>query len=166
VRQGIFRKDLYYRLNVVSLTMPALSERREDISLLASYFVSQYSKKCKRKVAGITPEACACLTEYGWPGNVRELENAIEHAVVLGTTDLISLDDLPDAIIEGRRPSQQATPKFYQAIIETKKQLIIDALEQADDNYTKAAELLGIHPNNLHRLIRTLGLKDLRKSDN
>jgi transcriptional regulator with GAF, ATPase, and Fis domain len=166
VRQGTFRKDLYYRLNVVSLTMPALSERREDISLLASYFVSQYSKKCKRKVAGITPEACACLTEYGWPGNVRELENAIEHAVVLGTTDLISLDDLPDAIIEGRRPGQQATPKFYQAIVETKKQLIIDALEQADDNYTKAAELLGIHPNNLHRLIRTLGLKELRKSDN
>jgi Nif-specific regulatory protein len=166
VRQGTFRKDLYYRLNVVSLTMPTLSERREDISLLASYFVSQYSKKCKRKVAGITPEACACLTEYGWPGNVRELENAIEHAVVLGTTDLISLDDLPDAIIEGRRPGQQATPKFYQAIVETKKQLIIDALEQADDNYTKAAELLGIHPNNLHRLIRTLGLKELRKSDN
>jgi transcriptional regulator with GAF, ATPase, and Fis domain len=165
VKQGSFRKDLYYRLNVVSLTMPALSERCEDIPLLASYFVSKYSKKCKRKVAGITPEARACLTEYGWPGNVRELENAIEHAIVLGTTDSISLDDLPDAIIEGRRPSQQTTTKFYRAIVETKKHLIIDALKQADDNYIKAAELLGIHPNNLHRLIRTLGLKNHRKSD-
>jgi transcriptional regulator with GAF, ATPase, and Fis domain len=165
VRQGTFRKDLYYRLNVVSLTMPTLSERREDIPLLTIYFVSKYSNKCKRKVAGITPEARACLAEYGWPSNVRELENAIEHAVVLGTTDFITLDDLPDAIIEGGRPGQQDTPKFYQAVIETKKELITAALRQADSNYTKAAELLGIHPNNLHRLIRTLGLKNHRKSD-
>jgi Nif-specific regulatory protein len=165
VKQGTFRKDLYYRLNVVSLTMPTLSERREDISLLAHHFVLKYSKKCKRRVVGMTPEARSCLAEYGWPGNVRELENAIEHAVVLGTTDFISLEDLPDALIEGRQPSQQATPKFYQAVIETKKHLITTALRQGDGNYTKAAELLGIHPNNLHRLIRTLGLKNHRNSD-
>jgi len=160
IKNGTFRKDLYFRLNVVSLVMPSLSERCEDIPLLANNFVSKYSKKCKRKVMGITPEARACLAAYGWPGNVRELENAIEHAVVLGATDFIVLEDLPDAVIEGRRPSQQGTPKFYHAVIETKKHLITDALKQVDGNYTKAAELLGIHPNNLHRLIRTLGLKE------
>ena len=159
VRQGAFRKDLYYRLNVVSLVMPPLSERREDIPLLANYFVSKYSKKCKRKVMGIAPEARACLVEYGWPGNVRELENAIEHAIVLGTTEHIALEDLPEATIEGRELGQPPADGFYQTIAEAKKQLINNAVKQANGNYTEAARLLCIHPNNLHRLIRTLGIR-------
>lgn len=164
IRQGTFRKDLYYRLNVVSLVMPALSQRREDISLLANYFISKYSRKCKRKVMGISPTARECLIGYVWPGNVRELENAIEHAIVLGTTDFITLEDLPEAIIESRQPSQLSAPMFYQTIVETKKQLILDAVKQVNGNYTEAAKLLGIHPNNLHRLIRTLDLKGLLDS--
>jgi Nif-specific regulatory protein len=160
VRQGTFRKDLYFRLNVVSLMMPSLSERREDISLLANYFVSKYGRKCKRKVMGISPEARARLVEYEWPGNVRELENAIEHAVVLGTTDFIALEDLPEAVIEWHQSNQLPTLGFYQAVIEKKKQLIFEAIAQASGNYTEAAGLLGIHPNNLHRLIRTLGLRE------
>jgi len=159
VRQGAFRKDLYYRLNVVSLVMPALSERDEDVSLLANYFVSKYSKKCKRKVMGITPGARACLLGYSWPGNVRELENAIEHAIVLGVTDYVGLEDLPESVIEGRHLHRLPAPKFYQAIIETKKQLILDAFRQANGSHTEASRLLGVHPNNLHRLIRTLDLK-------
>jgi Nif-specific regulatory protein len=159
VRQGTFRKDLYYRLNVVSLMMPPLSERRDDIPLLANYFVSKYSKKCKRKVMGIAHEARACLIGYGWPGNVRELENAIEHAIVLGMTEHIALEDLPEAIIEGQQLDQHPAVRFYQTIAETKKQLINDAVKQANGNYTEAAKLLGIHPNNLHRLIRTLNIK-------
>jgi Nif-specific regulatory protein len=155
-----FREDLYYRLNVVSLTMPALAERREDILLLANYFVSKYSRKCKRKVMGVSPEARACLVAYGWPGNVRELENAIEHAVVLGTTDFITLEDLPEAVIEGRQLSQLPNLRFYQAVVEKKKHLILEAIGLASGNYTEAAKLLGIHPNNLHRLIRTLDLKE------
>jgi Nif-specific regulatory protein len=155
-----FREDLYYRLNVVSLTMPTLAERREDILLLANYFVSKYSRKCKRKVMGVSPEARACLVAYGWPGNVRELENAIEHAVVLGTTDFITLEDLPEAVIEGRQLGQLPNLRFYQAVVEKKKHLIIEAIGLASGNYTEAAKLLGIHPNNLHRLIRTLDLKE------
>lgn len=161
VKKGIFREDLYYRLNVISLKMPALSERREDIPLLATFFLSKYSKKCKRKVTGISPEARACLAEYWWPGNVRELENAIEYAVVLGTTDFIAPEDLPETIVAGRQSSQHSTLKFYQAVIEFKKQLILNALREADGNVTEAARLLGIHPpNNLHRMINTLGLRD------
>jgi Nif-specific regulatory protein len=90
---GEFRHDLYYRLNVVSLEMPPLRERREDIMLLASYFVEKYGERCNRKLKGISPEARERLLAYHWPGNVRELENAIERAVVLGTTDLIRAED-------------------------------------------------------------------------
>ena len=91
--RGEFRHDLYYRLNVVSLDMPALRERREDIMLLASYFAEKYGARCNRKVKGISANARARLLAYDWPGNVRELENAIERAVVLGTTDLIRAED-------------------------------------------------------------------------
>lgn len=160
VRAGTFREDLYYRLNVVSLVMPTLSKRREDIPLLANYFVLKYSRKCKRKVMGISPVARAALIEYEWPGNVRELENAIEHAVVLGTTDFIALEDLPEVISEGRQLSQHPASSFYQTIAETKKRLILEAIRQENGNYTKAANRLGIHPNNLHRLLRNLNLKD------
>ena len=89
IKSGRFREDLYYRLNVISLTLPPLRERRDDISLLAYYFIEKYSKKCKRLVSGISPEARACLVAYDWPGNVRELENAIERAIVLGNTEVI-----------------------------------------------------------------------------
>jgi Nif-specific regulatory protein len=160
VRAGAFREDLYYRLNVVSLGMPELSERREDIPLIANYFVLKYSRKCKRKVTGISPAARAALVEYGWPGNVRELENAIEHAVVLGTTDFITPEDLPEAVSEGRQLSQYSTSTFYHTIVETKKRLILEAIRQENSNYTKAAKRLGIHPNNLHRLLRNLNLKE------
>src|SRR5678815_567781 len=100
IEVGQFRQDLYYRLNVVSLEMPALRERREDIMLLANYFADKYGARCNRKLKGFSPEARTYLTSYDWPGNVRELENAIERAVVLGTTDLILAEDLPEALLE------------------------------------------------------------------
>ena len=88
--RGEFRHDLYYRLNVVSLDMPPLRERREDIMLLAKYFLDKYGTQCNRKFRGFSDDARECLLLYDWPGNVRELENAIERAVVLGTRDFIS----------------------------------------------------------------------------
>jgi transcriptional regulator with GAF, ATPase, and Fis domain len=88
--RGEFRHDLYYRLNVVSLDMPPLRERREDIMLLAKYFLDKYGTECNRKFRGFSDDARECLLLYDWPGNVRELENAIERAVVLGTRDFIS----------------------------------------------------------------------------
>ena len=158
IKDGAFRQDLYYRLNVISLTLPALRERREDIPLLACHFVAKYSKKCKRLVSGISPETRECLLGYDWPGNVRELENAIERAVVLGNSDVIVPDDLPETLLSVA-PASRGAPSFHEAVLEMKKQYVLRALEQTNSNYTEAAKLLGIHPTNLHRLIRTLGLR-------
>ena len=162
VGEGTFRQDLYYRLNVVSLEMPPLRERPEDIPLLASYFAAKYGEKCNRKVSGISAEAQARLTAYDWPGNVRELENAIERAVVLGTTDRILPEDLPESLLESEPPTAPAT-NYHDAVAQTKKQIILNAMQQAKGSYTEAAKILGVHPNYLHRLIRNLNLKDQLK---
>lgn len=157
IKAGEFRQDLYYRLNVVSILMPPLRERRPDIPLLANYFAAQFSKSCKRKIAGISPDARKILQSYDWPGNVREMENAIERAVVLGSTSTIEPADLPEAIIEsGKEP---LPTKYYEAVRQAKKDLIQKTLEDTQGNFTAAARVLGVHPNNLHRLIRTLNLK-------
>ncbi|HEU4766730.1 MAG TPA: sigma 54-interacting transcriptional regulator [Pyrinomonadaceae bacterium] len=164
IETGEFRQDLYYRLNVVSLEMPPLRERREDIMLLASYFADKYSTKCNRKLRGISADARACLTAYDWPGNVSELENALERAIVLGTTDVILPEDLPEALLEGKTSAAQATMGYHEAVTQTKKQIILKAIEEAKGNYTEAAKLLGVHPNYLHRLIRNLNLRAQLKS--
>lgn len=158
IKAGTFRQDLYYRLNVIPLTLPPLRERREDIPLLAYHFVAKYSKKCKRLVSGISPETRNCLLAYDWPGNVREMENAIERAVVLGNTEVILPDDLPESLL-ATSPPEQKLASYHEAVNEMKKQFILRAIEQANGNYTEAAKLLGIHSTNLHRLIRTLGLR-------
>jgi transcriptional regulator with GAF, ATPase, and Fis domain len=159
IKIGTFRSDLYHRINVVKVTMPALRDRRDDIPLLASYFAVKYAKECKRAVTGISPEARALLQSYDWPGNVRELENAIERAVVLGSNETIGTEDLPRRVLEAADGGMAVGAKYYEAIKDTKRQLIIHALDQAKGNYTEAAKALGIHPNNLHRIIRTLDLK-------
>jgi Nif-specific regulatory protein len=158
-RQGAFRQDLYYRLNVVALTLPPLRARREDISLLASYFAVKYSKRAKRRLTGISAAARACLTEYDWPGNVRELENAIERAVVLGSADLILPEDLPEALLEAAPAASVPAGNYHEALRRQKKELVLKALEQARGNFTEAAQALGVHPNYLHRLVSNLDLR-------
>ncbi|MBK9316959.1 MAG: sigma 54-interacting transcriptional regulator [Acidobacteria bacterium] len=166
IKEGRFREDLYYRLNVIRLNLPSLRERREDIPSLARFFISKYSQQCNRKITGISPQALDCLQKYDWPGNVREFENAIERAIVLGTTEDIQLDDLPEDLSEtisspGSDNSTDGAPSnFYAAVNEAKKRLIVGAFRQAQGNYTEAARLLDIHPNHLHRLIRNLGIKE------
>jgi len=162
-RNGKFRQDLYYRLNVVSIVIPPLRERVEDIPLLAAYFAARYSEKVNRRVAGISPKARACLVRYQWPGNVRELENAIERAVVLGSTELILPEDLPDSILEETASSGEPVTALHEGIREAKRKLIEQAIEQADGNYTEATGILGVHPNHLFRLIRTLNLTPKRQ---
>ena len=162
-KTGAFRADLYYRLNVVSLEMPALRERREDIPLLAAYFAAQHAEKVKRRVAGISPEARACLVRYDWPGNVRELENAIERAVVLGSTELILAEDLPESILEETAAAGESVNALQDAVRDAKIAAIERAIEQANGNYTEAAKILGVHANHLFRLIRTLNLKPKRQ---
>jgi Nif-specific regulatory protein len=155
----LFRDDLYYRLNVISFVMPPLRERREDIPLLANYFASKYSQRCNRRVTGVSADARACLTSYDWPGNVRELENAIERAIVLGSSDQLMPEDLPESVIESAVSSGSVENGYYESLKEAKKVLIQQAIERADGNYTLAAKILGVHPNNLHRLIRNLNMK-------
>jgi DNA-binding NtrC family response regulator len=142
--------------------MPPLRERREDIMLLVNYFADKYGARCNRKLKGFSPEARTCLTSYDWPGNVRELENAIERAVVLGTTDMILAEDLPEALLE--RDVNLANPATYHdAVAQTKRMIILNAMDQAEGNFSQAAKLLGVHPNYLQRLVRNLNLSNQLK---
>ena len=156
-KTGKFREDLYYRLNVVSIPMPPLRERREDIPLLAAYFLAE---KCKRRVTGISEEALRLLCAYDWPGNVRQLENAIERAAVMGMTELIEPGDLPKTIVESKVTDHQPQKGYRETMIEAERDFITKTLQQTGGNFTEAAKLLGIHPNNLHRIVRRLKLRE------
>jgi transcriptional regulator with GAF, ATPase, and Fis domain len=162
VRSNLFRQDLFYRLNVVSWTLPPLRDRGEDILLLAKHFVKKYSLS-GRPILGISPEAEVLLKNYDWPGNVRELQNALERAVVLGSSDHIRPEDLPDALLEVRTPVHSGVLRYHEAVNSIKRDLILRAIDQAGGNFTEAAKLLDLHPNYLHRLVRNMDLrKDLR----
>ena len=130
--------------------------------VLADHFVAKASRKCGMRVKPVSPEALACLMHYDWPGNVRELENALERALVLGSTDSILPDDLPETVLEAGSAAPAATDKYHGSIKETKKQLMLQALQQANGNYIEAAKALGMHPNSLLRLIRNLDLKGVK----
>jgi transcriptional regulator with GAF, ATPase, and Fis domain len=163
IDEGVFRRDLYYRLNVVSIAMPPLRERRDDIVLLAGWCLGRHRDTATRQLSGFSPDALAALSAYDWPGNVRELENAVEHAVILGQDATIGLDDLPDVVAErlvsdaaGRDPLRL---RFRDSIEQAKVELVTKALEESGGNHTAAAHLLGLHPNYLHRLIRNLRMR-------
>ena len=163
MREGRFRQDLYYRLAGLKITMPTLRDRKDDIPMLVRHFVQKHAKRCKVKPRPVSREALACLVNYDWPGNVRELENAIERALVLGTSDMILPEDLPETLLERTPPPEMIEAKYHAAIKELKKQLILDAVEQTQGSYADAARILGVHPNYLHRLIRNLELKEILK---
>ncbi len=164
VRTGAFREDLFYRINVVALAMPPLRERREDVPLLARYFASKDAARCNRRVEGISAEAIDCLMNYDWPGNVRELENAVERAVVLGSGEILRPEDLPESVLEAEPRAQPCVTRYHEAIQATKKEIILKAFKEAGGNYVETARLLDVHPNYLHRLVRTMNLKGtLRK---
>jgi Nif-specific regulatory protein len=158
-----FRSDLYYRLNVVSVKVPPLRDRRKDIPILATFFAKQCAEKLKRNVRGISAEARSALISYDWPGNVRELENAIERAIVLGSTELILPEDLPESILEQSGPDGHAATALHDGIRQAKRVLIERAIDQAGGNYTEAARILGVHANHLFRLVRTLDMQPKRK---
>jgi transcriptional regulator with GAF, ATPase, and Fis domain len=162
VREGKFRQDLYYRLAVLKITMPTLRDRQEDIPMLVRHFVQKHAKRCKVKPRPISREALSCLVNYDWPGNVRELENAIERALVLGNSEMILPEDLPESLLERTPQPEMTEAKYHAAVKELKKQLILDAVEQTH-SYADAARMLGVHPNYLHRLIRNLELKESLK---
>jgi two-component system, NtrC family, response regulator HydG len=164
VKSGTFRPDLYYRLNVVPIRIPPLRERREDIPVLAHYLAQRHARTAARTAIGFSPEAMAVLTAHDWPGNVRELENAVERAIVMGSGGTVRPEDLPESILESGHPAHVTLPRYHDGLRERKRELILGAIEQAAGNLTAAARLLGVHPNYLHRLIRTLHLRPaLRK---
>ena len=164
IKAGLFRQDLFFRLNVVSFTLPPLRERRQDIPLLASYFIEKHSRQARRRVSGLSPQARAVLIGHDWPGNIRELENAIERAVVLGSSEMLLAEDLPESLLERNLPAGDKPTLFHDAVNQTKREVILKAFEGSAGNYTETARLLGLHPNYLHRLIRNLDLKpELRK---
>jgi transcriptional regulator with GAF, ATPase, and Fis domain len=159
IKAGAFREDLYYRLNVVPLRLPPLRERREDIPLLANWFVRKFAGESGRAVSGISREARALLVAYDWPGNVRELQNVIERAVVMGSSDVITPDDVSDLLPDtGSEP--EGGEGFHEAVRQMRRGLIAAALDRANGSVPAAARALRLHPNYLHRLITTLGLRD------
>jgi DNA-binding NtrC family response regulator len=159
VREGRFREDLYYRLNVVSITLPPLRERKEDLPVLVDHFLRKYAGELKKPLKRLTPEALDGLIAYHWPGNVRELENVIERAMVLSTGEQIGLDDLPPQITSSSRRETFGGKRFHEAVKEFKRWMIQDALKQSQGNQTRAAELLGLQRTYLAKLIRLLAVK-------
>ncbi|MFI5342060.1 MAG: sigma-54-dependent transcriptional regulator [Candidatus Methylomirabilales bacterium] len=161
MKEGRFRQDLYYRLNVVTLVLPPLRERKGDVEPLARHFVEKYSAELKRWPSPISPAALAILTQYKWPGNVRELENAIERAVVLSVGSEIGPKDLPLLM---DKPSDEASEEsagtYHEAVLQFKRELLRSALAQASGNQTRAAEALGLQRTYLSRLLKDLGIRE------
>ncbi|WP_150003388.1 sigma-54-dependent response regulator transcription factor ZraR [Escherichia albertii] len=142
VNAGRFRRDLYYRLNVVAIEVPSLRQRREDIPLLADHFLQRFAERNRKAGKGFTPQAMDLLIHYDWPGNIRELENAVERAVVLLTGEYISERELPLAI--AGTPIPMAQSQDIQPLVEVEKEVILAALEKTGGNKTEAARQLGI----------------------
>jgi len=156
VKDGKFREDLYYRINVVSLHLPPLKERKEDIPLLTNHFIERFDTLKGRKLIEISQEALAVLMLYDWPGNVRELENAIEHALVMCRSELIRLDHLPKHVLPEDKEIQVVPSMILKEI---EKQAIIQTLERNQWKKVKSAKELGIDRNTLRRKIIRLGIE-------
>ncbi len=160
VKAGTFREDLFFRLNVVTLTVPPLRERREEIPQLAEFFLKKSCREAKKPVMRISPQAMKMLTGYSWPGNVRELQNAIERAVVLKTGQMLAPEDFSLQPMD-ITPEQSALMNrpFHEAVEHHKREVIRRALALASGNQTKAAELLGLQRTYLARLIKQMDIK-------
>ncbi|MCA1850290.1 MAG: sigma-54 dependent transcriptional regulator, partial [Acidobacteria bacterium] len=147
VSDGRFRDDLYYRINVLSVDVPPLRERHDDIPVLIDYFLKKHTRNTSRLVRGLTPETRRLMMNYSWPGNVRQLESAIERAILLCEGDLITVEDLPLEVRQESRPMAEGAFKLPPegiAFEEVERSLIVQAMEQTDYNITKAAKLLGL----------------------
>jgi transcriptional regulator with GAF, ATPase, and Fis domain len=159
VKAGLFRTDLYYRLNVVVIAIHPLRERRSDILPLAEHFLDQFRGKTSRQIEGISPAARVYLERYDWPGNVRELRNAIERAVIAGASPYIEIEDLPDSLAAFPGAGAEPIP-FRQSLLDARRKIILAAFQSAQGRHNQAAQLLGVHPNNLHRMLNQLGLRN------
>ncbi len=152
VEEGAFREDLFYRLNVVTITVPPLRERRHDIPLLAQHFLAKYAALTGKRVQALAPETLERLMAHDWPGNVRELEHALEHAVALASSEILLPTDLPPALT-GRPQPPPSLPARRMTLDELKRWYVQSVLEEAGGNKVKAAEILGIDRRTLYRIL-------------
>ncbi len=164
VQQGQFREDLFYRLNVITITLPPLRKRTEDIPLLAQHFLAYYARENEKQIRDISPQAMEAMLDYHWPGNVRELENVIERAVVLSTGEVLGVDLLASSV---RNPESVGLPPptlpangiaFKEAVSEYERQIIIKALQASNGVQKRAAELLQVKPTTLHEMMKRLNI--------
>jgi transcriptional regulator with GAF, ATPase, and Fis domain len=158
VEEGTFRDDLYFRLNVITLKVPPLRERRGDIPLLATYFADKHSRECKRPSVKISPEARTRLAHHDWPGNIRELQNAIQHAVVLGGDKVIWPEDLPENVFTKEPPPGAEPLRLREALQECRRQIVRHYYDKADGNKVELAKLLGIAYPNVFRELKDVDL--------
>jgi DNA-binding NtrC family response regulator len=158
VKAGRFREDLFYRLQVMPITLPPLRERKGDIPLLVSYFVDRYNREFKKRIRGLSSDALSLVEQYAWPGNIRELRNALERAMLLTTKDLIELEDLTALTRKAAAPQFQLPPDGV-SMEEVERQLLMQALERSGGNQTQAAELLRINRDQVRYRIEKFGLQ-------
>ena len=158
IEEGKFREDLYYRLNVVSVPLPPLRERSEDIPVLIDFFLQKYGKTSSKQVTGISTEAMALLMHYEWPGNVRELENTIERAIVLTGSYTIMPQDLPDWISSPGLP-RQPEKVGWKTLEQIEREHILRVLDAFQGDEARAAEVLGVHRKTIQRKLKEYGLQ-------
>lgn len=159
--QGKFRKDLFYRLNIISIELSPLRERKIDIPLLIDDFIKKHSKHISKKIEGVSSETLSILMDYNWPGNVRELENVIERAIILSKGTIITPQDLPEFLSNPKtedEPAVNGSLKLKDALQSPEKDLILKALDSADGNRNEAAKALGINRTTLYKKMRRFGL--------
>jgi DNA-binding NtrC family response regulator len=157
IKEKTFREDLYYRLNVISIFIPPLRERKEDVLVLVDHFLDKANRKCGKTVEGITPAVKDLILSYDWPGNVRELENVIERGVVLSRTNVIDKDDLPYFGLAGGT-ADEATATL-RSLKDVERVHILKILDHADWNLNKTADILGIHRNTLRLKMKEYGIQ-------
>jgi DNA-binding NtrC family response regulator len=151
VKEGRFREDLYYRLNVVNIKLPPLRDRRDDIPFLVNFFLEKYNQKYHMKVKGVSQKAMSLLTDYEWTGNVRELENTIESILVINSPDVIDVKHLPQEMRDFRQKPEVILFKIGTTLEEVEREILIQTLRATKGNKRKAAQLLGINVRTIHR---------------
>jgi two-component system response regulator HydG len=156
VKRGGFREDLFYRLNVIVITLPPLRRRRDDIPLLAEHFLARHAARNGKNLAGFTKEALALLCGYCWPGNVRELENVVERAVVLCRGDVLGVEDLPERVAQGERLDGQLVFSLGSTLEEVELRMIRETLRHTGGDKKLAAQILGIAPRTIYRKLDLL----------
>jgi DNA-binding NtrC family response regulator len=156
-KEGRFRRDLFYRLNVYPITLPPLRERREDIPLLAIHFLETFNKRSGKNISGITEKALSRMRRYDWPGNVREIENAVERAVIIAQGKLITVDDLPDSVrgAESEADAQKSIEvQVGSTMDDVEKLLILETLAFTRGDRSRTAQILGIGRKTLYRKLQ------------